>query len=241
MKKKLFFIGLSVVLTLSLIACSDNSGKDNDSNTQKTSKVESTAESEHEETEKDTNTLDPSKAEAESEVEERHEIDKSFDYIYFPDNMRWGMAVAEVKDTENRNINSLHSIESSNPAYLNYETDKETDEYSTSASIVYCFQDNLLKARWCSFTTEGIYDYNQVYAEIKAALITKYGECESEEFVWTDTTYQNDETKWNDAFRYGYVTIKTVWHTTDSAIIIKWDYNNEMSVAFSSLDFESYL
>ncbi|MDB1979127.1 hypothetical protein PMZ73_17230 [[Clostridium] symbiosum] len=165
----------------------------------------------------------------------------TLDYILFPDTMRWNMAPAEVKDTETRNLDSKYTFESKNPAFLNYKLDKATDKYFDSASIVYCFPDNKLQARWCSFDSNKILDYRDMYNEIKNVVSSKYGECESENIVWTDTTYQQDDSKWNDAFRYGYVTIETTWHTSDTAVIITWDYNNDMTVAVSTLDFEGQL
>ena len=165
----------------------------------------------------------------------------TLDYILFPDIMRWNMALAEVKDTETRKLDSVHSLESKNPAFLNYVPNKTADKYFDSVSIVYCFPDNKLQARWCSFDSKKISDYREIYNEVKNAVSSKYGEYESENIVWTDTTYQQDDSKWNDAFRYGYVTIETTWHTSDSAIIITWDYNRRMTVAISTLDFESQL
>lgn len=163
----------------------------------------------------------------------------TFDYLFFPDSMRWNMALEEVKDTEAREVDD--SINYHNAYYLSYATDPDVDQYANVASIVYYFEDNILKARWCEFDEEKIHDYKDLYENTKNAVIEKYGDCESENINWSDVTYQNDESKWNDAFRYGYVTIKTVWHVGDSAIIITWDYNKELSVATAALDVENKL
>ena len=90
------------------------------------------------------------------------------------------MAPAEVKDTETRSLDSKYTFESKNPAFLNYKLDKATDKYFDSASIVYCFPDNKLQARWCSFDSNKILDYRDMYNEIKNVVSSKYGECESE-------------------------------------------------------------
>lgn len=167
--------------------------------------------------------------------------ESNLDYIYFPDTMRWGMALAEVKDTETREMNTSLTFESKNPAYINYTLNSLTDEYSDSASIIYCFEDKILKARWCEFDPDKVWDYRGVYDDVKTALVSKYGDCESENEIWTDTTYQNDKNEWDRAFKYGYVTIKTVWHTENSVIIINWKYDEGMTVAFAALDYENQL
>lgn len=168
-------------------------------------------------------------------------VEQSLDYILLKENMRWNMALEEVKDIETRELNTQYSFEDREPAYLNYIADKKTDKYNDYVECVYCFSEKKLKAYLCKFNMSVFWDYKTVYNEIKNKLVETYGECESEDIVWTDTTYQNDEEKWNDAFRYGYVTIQTKWHTEDTAIILNWNYAEGSSVAISSIDFENQL
>lgn len=175
------------------------------------------------------------------EIIEYEEVAKDLNYIFLQENMRWNMAKEEVKDIEKREVNTLGSLENGSMSYLNYEPNKKTDEYFSSVELIYCFEDDLLKAYWCSYDETQISDYRGLYDKIKETVSAKYGECESESVNWTDTTYQNDENKWNDAFRYGYVTIETVWHTADTAIVINWDYNSTLTVATSELAFEDRL
>lgn len=180
----------------------------------------------------------PSVGDTEEKVEAQ---ERTLDYIFLQESMRWDMALQEVKDTEKRELNSSGTFESKNPAYLNYKSNKTTDEYYSMVESIYCFNDNQLKAYWSSFDESKISDYKGMYDEIKNKVSEKYGECESEEVNWTDTTYQNDTEKWNDAFKYGYVTIRTTWHTSDSVIMIKWDYNKGLIVASAVPGFESQL
>lgn len=176
-----------------------------------------------------------------AEEEETKKEEKSLAYILLQDTMRWNMALEEVKDAEEREQDIKGTFESKNPSYLSYIADSVKDKYASSVNCVYCFQDNQLKAYWCTYDSKKMSTYKELYEEVKNKVVEKYGECESEQIQWTDTTYQNDESKWNDAFRYGYVTIETKWHTEDTAIIIKWDYQKGMSVSTSALDFESQL
>ncbi len=172
---------------------------------------------------------------------EYQEVTKDLSYIFLQEDMRWNMARAEVEDIEKREIDTLDSVENGNMSYLAYEPDRSTDEYSNSATLVYCFEDDYLKAYWCSYDVGYISDYKELYDKIKDTISEKYGECESEDVKWTDETYQNEDAKWNDAFRYGYVTVKTIWHTEDTAIVITWDYNSSLTVAMSETDFENRL
>ncbi|MCB5881060.1 hypothetical protein LIR45_01480 [Lachnospiraceae bacterium EP-SM-12S-S03] len=165
----------------------------------------------------------------------------TLDYLLPPNFTRWNMAAQEVRDNETREEDTLYSTVDNNVEYINYKPVKLKDKYASSLDSTYCFFDNQLKAYWCSYDKEMLSNPMNVYSEIKEYISNIYGECEAEEFTWSDTTYQNDQDKWNDAFRYGYVTVKTTWHTSDSAIIITWDYNNRMNVAISSLDFENNL
>lgn len=165
----------------------------------------------------------------------------TLNYLLPPDFVRWNMAAQEVRDNEVREENTLYSIVNDNIEYVNYKPMKSKDKYTSSLDLTYCFLDNKLKAYWCSYDKDMLSKPIDVYSEIKNYIVGIHGDCESEEFTWSDSAYENDKNRWNDAFRYGYVTIKTMWHTSDYAIIIKWDYNNGMNVITSSLDFENNL
>ncbi|MEF2767110.1 MAG: hypothetical protein U0O05_05325 [Dorea phocaeensis] len=178
--------------------------------------------------------------ESAKEIEYEKKADKTLNYLLLSDGIRWNMAEAETKDLETRTENTIGSFENGNMSYLNYSLDPDTDKYSSSTNCVYAFMDNQLKAYWTTFESPSFSDYKGVYEEIKSFISEKYGNCENEEITWSDTTYQNKPDKWNDAFKYGYVTIKTTWHTADSAIIIDWAYD-KMNVIISSLEFENNL
>lgn len=181
----------------------------------------------------------PKNLQVEKTTEDHSEL--TLDYLLPPNFTRWNMAAQEVRDNETREENTLYSTVDNNIEYINYKPVKSKDKYASSLDSTYCFFDNQLKAYWCSYDKEMLSNPMNVYSEIKDYISNIYGECETEEFTWSDTTYQNDQNQWNDAFRYGYVTVKTTWHTSDSAIIITWDYNNQMNVTISSLDFENNL
>lgn len=235
MKKKLVALMLAGAMAFSMVSCSE----DNKSDTKvEEEQGEEVMDVEEELSETSVNNS-PVKDNGTDEVENALEF--SLDYLLLPDSMRWNMAAQEVRDTENREENTLYSTTQENIEYITYYSSSELDKYGSSFNIVYCFLDNQLKAYWSQFDRENLSNPMDVYAEIKDFLIQKYGACESENISWTDTTYQNDISKWNDAFKYGYVTVETVWHTSDSAIKIIWDYNNQMTVSVSALDFESQL
>lgn len=229
MKRKIVTALLCCAISLSIAGCGGNAG-------QSTSSESKTFTESPTKPPTSTPTATPIPTEAINPITY---VEPTFDYLFFPDSMRWNMALEEVKDTEDREVD--RSIDYHSAYYLSYLTDPDVDQYANVTSIVYYFEDKILKARWCEFDEEKIHDYKELYEDIKNAVIEKYGACESENINWSDAAYQNDESKWNDAFRYGYVTIKTVWHVGDSAIIITWDYNKELSVATASLDVESKL
>ncbi len=181
----------------------------------------------------------PKSLQVEETAKEHSEL--TLNYLLPPNFTRWNMAAQEVRDNETREEDTLYSTVYNNVEYINYKPVKSKDKYASSLDSTYCFFDNQLKAYWCSYDKEMLSNPMNVYSEIKEYISNIYGKCEAEEFTWSDTTYQNDQDKWNDAFRYGYVTVKTTWHTSDSAIIITWDYNNQMNVTISSLDFENNL
>lgn len=161
-----------------------------------------------------------------------------WDYLFLRDDMRWNMALGEVKDKENKVQDTLHSLENKNPAYLVYEITDDMYNYAFDVDSVYCFIDNKLKAYWCKFDRESpnIKNYKKLYEEIKGVIADKYGECNAEDFIWTDDTYKNDESQWNNAFRYGYVTIETTWDMEGFVVIIRWSYEDGLNVITSSPD-----
>lgn len=104
---------------------------------------------------------------------------------------------------------------------------------------MYLFESEKLKTYFIQYSGEK--NFLQKYNEIKNAVIEKYGVPKNDKVIWTDETYKNDEEKFDQAFKYGYVTMACKWVKGDNVIILKWEYKNTMFLAYCHKDYESEL
>lgn len=205
--KKLLCVMLSVIMIFAFVGCgSEINIQEN------TTKQEITTMSTQQTTTQIEATLSP---------------EEQYKDIFISSKIRWNMALSEVKDIEKRSLNS--NLSNKDSQYLSYKS-KE----SSYIDCVYCFSNEKLVAYWCEFKPKYTNDYLDLYNTIKSLVTDKYGACDQENINWTDSTYQNNNSKWNSAFKYGYVNIDTRWNINDDTqLIIRWDYNKGMQVITS--------
>lgn len=183
--------------------------------------------------------------EKETTTEEQTTVEKNeekYDDIFLPGGMRFGMAAAEIKDNETRYEKSNPVIK--NTEYIVYRGTRDS-YYEMDVECVYCCIDKKLVSFWCEFDKKSyrIESYYDLYQDVKEAIVERYGECTSEEMVWTDDTYKDNKAKWDKAFEYGYVTINTRFDIgNDQVILIRWDYNgNGLMIITTTKDNEKNL
>lgn len=166
-------------------------------------------------------------------------IPKTDKNIFMLEHIRWNMAVAELKDNENRSVDlDTTNKKGESVTYLSYKPDS-TDLYSTNFEYVYLFADSKLKAYWFSYKSDdSCYD---MYVELSNKLIEKYGSPKSESFKWLDETYKNDKEMWNKAFQYDYVMIMTIWDLGNTVLQIRWDHKTGMNVIYCEKGYEANL
>lgn len=180
-----------------------------------------------------------------TEPETEQEVYKYLGDIFLPDNMRFGMATAEIEDTETRPKNTLytiHNYQNSGVDYLAYNG-KLKEYYELDTGITYYVKDNKLIAYECEYDKDSprIESYLDLYDDIKEELTGRYGECMSEEIIWTDETYKDDPSMQEKAFQYGYVTINSRWEADGKVIIVNWDYQDSLYVITTTPESEYLL
>ncbi len=171
-----------------------------------------------------------------SEDPEPVQIETNYDNIYLPEWARWDMDINELKDTEIRA--EKRELGSGNVKYYAVEP-VNTDYFNYNFDYVYIFENEKLKTYFIEYS--GDYNFLEKYNEMKNAVIERYGEPLTDTVVWTDETYKNDEEKFNQAFKYGYVTMNCRWVAGDNVILLKWDYKNTMYLAYCHKSYESKL
>lgn len=171
----------------------------------------------------------------------KEEIIISYEDIFMPSNMRFDMAAAEIEDNEIRY--KTFNFSEDGVTYLSYRGSKNT-YYEMYVDCVYCVVDNKLKTYWCEFDKESykIDSFFWLYQDVKREITNKYGDCISEDIIWTDDTYKNNSGMWDKAFEYGYVTINTRWEIENNQVIlIKWNYLEGLYVITTTSNNENNL
>lgn len=150
--------------------------------------------------------------------------------LYLADFVRWDMNILEVIDKEKRE--SDKTIVNGSSKFLKIK--KYASDYFTGYyDYVYFFIDDSLKSYFVKYTGGGI----GKYSEIKKCITNKYGNPAEDIMNWSDPTYKDDESKFADAFAYGYVSMTTKWVVGDTVIIMHWDKDNA-SIAYCHKSFE---
>jgi len=171
-----------------------------------------------------------------SEEPEPVQIQTNYDNIYLPEWVRWDMDINELKDTEIRA--EKRELGSGNVKYYAVEP-VDTDYFNYNFDYVYGFENEKLKTYFIEYY--GDYYLLEKYNEIKNAVIEKYGKPLTDKVVWTDKTYENDEENFEQAFKYGYVTMNCRWVVGENVILLKWDYKNTMYLAYCHKNYEKNL
>ena len=164
-------------------------------------------------------------------TEEEYKEHKSKKDFYLSSDIRWGMSAQEVikvigtgEESSAPNFNkNLSWIKLSCYEYTGLL--KDLDEYT------YLFYDSQLVAYQYTFDDD-ISLPHDTYIKIKEILVEKYGNPKSEKYNWVDETYKNDKNNYNNALKYKDVTIETKWPFDGYELVITWNYDDVLRVAF---------
>lgn len=155
---------------------------------------------------------------------------------------KWGMTPEQVKNTEESPI-VFEGWSDTDDATILYYKEKV---FRFQAFITYIFKDSkLVRARY-AFDPEDEEDYIGDYESIIEELIDKYGEPVDVTMEWSDSTYIEDQDKWETALRLGHLRRTGRWETKrtimelqlygkDGDIIMQIDYSDRKYVPDSEL------
>ena len=165
----------------------------------------------------------------------KYNLDEWEDYkqyfsLYMPEDLRWNISSVElIEKYGTGKIDSAPNFSKelswTHPLYTSPYKSSYVDEYT------YLLSNDKLVAYFIEFEEDYSNPYS-LYKDVKDVLVKKYGNPSSEKFNWTDNTYKDDETKWNDAMRYNHLDIMTVWNFDGYKLILKWKYKDAMNVEY---------
>lgn len=155
---------------------------------------------------------------------------KQYFSLYMPEDLRWNISSVElIEKYGTEKINSAPSFSKelswTHPLYTSPYKSLCVDEYT------FLLSNDKLVAYFVEFEKNYSNPYS-LYKDVKDVLVKKYGNPSSEDFNWIDSTYKDDETKWNDAMRYNHLDIKTVWNFDGYKLILKWKYKDAINVEY---------
>ena len=167
------------------------------------------------------------------------------------------IALGLVGCSETTNYDANNSLSATNDNYSDNDAETSVDKVEEPEPIQTNY-DNLYLPEWARWDMDinelkdmklktyfvqydGGYNFLQEYNEIKNAIIEKYGNPSIDEIIWTDETYKNDPDKFDQAFKYGYVTMNCKWAVGENVVILKWDYKNTMYLAYCHKSYEKNL
>lgn len=172
-------------------------------------------------------------------IEEFEEFYKTYS-LNLPENLRWEMSAAEAKNILKTDYISTYSnfnTKFSSTELINTNLD---ESYGIKLDKAECwFWDDKLMSYNVTFEKKPLKPYDS-YKKIKEFLMKKYGNPASEDYQWNSDNYKDDETKWNEAMKYDYLDISTVWDLDDFHIYLEWDYNEKNSIDYLKNGYEEY-
>jgi len=147
---------------------------------------------------------------------------------------KWGMTTEQVKKTEESPI-VFEGWSDVDDAIILYFKEKV---YRFESFITYIFKDGKLVQASYSFEPNDKEDYISDYESIIEALIEKYSEPIDVVMEWSDSTYIEDEKKWETALALGHLKRSGIWETQrtmielllfgkDNNIIMQIDYSDK--------------
>ena len=155
---------------------------------------------------------------------------------------QWGMSREQVKKTEESPV-VFEGWSDNFDATILYYKEKV---YRFDSFITYIFRNGKLVQASYSFEPNDEENYISDYESIIEALIEKYGEPIDVVMEWSDSTYIEDEEKWETALRLGHLKRSGIWETQrtmielqlfgkDNNIIMQIDYLDKTYVPESEL------
>lgn len=164
-------------------------------------------------------------------TEEEYEEHKSKENFYLKSDIRWGMSTQEVINVIGTGEESSAPNFNKNLSWIKLPCNENTGLLKDVDEYTYLFYDSQLIAYKYTFDEDISFPYD-TYTEIKEILVEKYGNPKSEKYNWIDETYKNDENNYNDALKYKDVTIETKWLFDGYELVITWNYDDVLRVAF---------
>lgn len=175
--------------------------------------------------------------------------------LYLDSRILWGMPQNEVSGIESklniredRNLLEYRTyikLAKSAPSWPIYDGwfEGETEEVPIKISYIFTgdsISNNELGAYYCAF--ESWQELSQ-YKTVKNILTAEYGECSTEEIIWNDEFYKDDESKWDIAFENGNVSILASWILEDYGTImfLEWDDTVGCSIKYFGMEYVSRL
>ena len=161
--------------------------------------------------------------------------EKNYNNLILKDWVRWDMDIREVIDSEKRIYEKTTEDVTGRRKFLYYAP--ESTDYS-NFDFFYMFEDDFLKAYSARYTGKA---YLTRYNEVKEVMTQQYGTPMADDTTWTDETYKNDESKWEKAFEYGYLALRSAWQSGNTMIILDWDIKTRMQLLYCSVNYTNSL
>jgi hypothetical protein len=146
--------------------------------------------------------------------------------------MSWGDSSEKVKELEK------------------WEHVVDLDNASVYEGMLFGWDTTLLYGFSADRLTGGIYRFDQTYVNanqylndferVKAALVKKYGEPESDIWRWKDRLYRDKPEMYGDAVERGSLELEAEWDFPDTLIVLSLkgeNYEASFTLAYKSLDF----
>ncbi len=164
---------------------------------------------------------------------------KEFHNLYLKDWIRWDMNLNEVKDLEDRKIDSTINGDGKRDEFsFVYVKPSVVDYFQFAFDYVYTFDDLKLKSYIVKYDgSDPIDDYEM----LKEKMTEKYGGPVVNEINWTDETYKENKEKWADAMKYGYVSMYTKWELPDDVVAILCFDDENKFLGYCKADYEDTL
>lgn len=178
--------------------------------------------------------------------------------LYLNRDISWGMSQNEVSDIESKwslsegrnalEYDTLIRLTGDAQEWSNYDGWHEGISVEVPVKAYYLFvgnsiTDNELATYYFVLNNTHISPKLAQYKTVKNMLTLEYGECLSEDFQWSDEFYKGDETRWEDAFEAGDLSILTLWTLNDAKtlIFLEWDSQNGCGVKFIGTEYADRL
>ena len=133
------------------------------------------------------------------------------------------------KVTWGQDINTVRQIEGKTPLQQNENTLSCKDKVAGyDCYLQYVFSHSGLVAAGYGFDIKHTNknDFIDDFKKIKKVLTTKYGEPSSDDQIWKDDLYKDDEQEWGMAISVGHLNFRSAWENDRTLIVLALDGDN---------------